>query len=140
MPNIKDFKYAVRGEIAIRAQQIEREMEKGKKFPFEKITMLHVGNPQQLGQRGFTFNRQVLAACLTRGQISGISKDAMDRAKLYLSKVPNQEFGAYATVSQGYRFVQQEIKEFIERRDGYEANADQIYLTNGASEGIQQWL
>ena len=57
MPNIKDFKYAVRGEIAIWAQQIDWEMEKGKKFPFEKITMLHVGNPQQLGQRGFTFNR-----------------------------------------------------------------------------------
>jgi len=36
---------------------MDREMEKGKKFPFEKITMLHVGNPQQLGQRGFTFNR-----------------------------------------------------------------------------------
>lgn len=64
----------------------------------------------------------------------------MDRAKLYLSKIPNQEVGAYSTVSQGYKFVQQEIKEFIERRDGYEANADQIYLTNGASEGIQQWL
>jgi len=42
---------------------------------------------------------------LTRGQISGISKDAMERAKYYLSKVPNQEFGAYATVSQGYRFI-----------------------------------
>jgi len=39
-------------------------------------------------------------------------------------------------VSQGYRFIQQEIKEFLERRDGVEANPDQIYLSNGASEGI----
>ena len=36
--------------------------------------------------------------------------------------------------------MQNEIKEFIENRDGHEANADHIYLTNGASEGIALWL
>lgn len=33
-----------------------------------------------------------------------------------------------------------EVKDFIEKRDGVEANEDNIYLTNGASEGITYML
>lgn len=43
-------------------------MEAGKKYPFSKIIQLNIGNPQSLGQHGFSFNREVLAACLTRSK------------------------------------------------------------------------
>ena len=58
---IRNFEYAVRGSVAIKAMEIERDMEKGKKFPFDKIVHLNIGNPQNLGQKPITFNREVLA-------------------------------------------------------------------------------
>jgi chorismate mutase len=42
---VKDFQYAVRGAISIRASEIEREMEAGKKYPFKKIIQMNIGNP-----------------------------------------------------------------------------------------------
>lgn len=44
--------------------------------------------------------------------------------------------GAYSN-SQGIQSVREEVAEFITERDGYPASADQIFLTNGASEGVR---
>lgn len=52
---------AVRGEIVAMAQKIQKEMKEGKSFPFEKVVMCNIGNPQALGQKPMTFFRQVLA-------------------------------------------------------------------------------
>ena len=54
---------AVRGEIVLLAQKMKKELESGKKYPFKKIVMCNIGNPQQLGQKPITFFRQVLALC-----------------------------------------------------------------------------
>jgi hypothetical protein len=54
---------AVRGEIVAMAQKIQKEMKDGKDFPFEKVVMCNIGNPQALGQQPITFFRQVLALC-----------------------------------------------------------------------------
>ena len=56
-PHINEFQYAVRGPIAIRANQIVRDLEKGEKYPFDEIVQLNIGNPQSLGQKPFTYNR-----------------------------------------------------------------------------------
>lgn len=62
-PNVLKAEYAVRGEIVARASQIQKDLAAGKKFPFDKVVMCNIGNPQALGQRPLTFLRQVLAVC-----------------------------------------------------------------------------
>ena len=53
-----------RGEIVIRAKEIEDEIEAGKSDkPFKTILYCNIGNPQQLGQHPVTYFRQVLALC-----------------------------------------------------------------------------
>lgn len=132
------YEYAVRGAVAIRAMEIEREMESGKKFPFKSIVKLNIGNPQSLGQKPITFNREVLACCISdfpeKNRLR-FSKDAVDRADYYLNSIDYRATGAY-TDSPGMRSVIKEVKEFIETRDGVESKMDNIYLLNGASEGI----
>lgn len=54
---------AVRGEIVQLAGEIGKELAAGKEFPFKKIVMCNIGNPQQLGQKPITFFRQVVALC-----------------------------------------------------------------------------
>ena len=55
--------HAVRGEIVLLAQKMKKELGSGKEYPFKKIVMCNIGNPQQLGQKPITFFRQVLALC-----------------------------------------------------------------------------
>lgn len=43
------------------AQKIQQEIKDGKSFPFKKVVMCNIGNPQALGQQPITFFRQVLA-------------------------------------------------------------------------------
>ena len=52
----------MRGEIVLLAQKMQKELASGK-YPFKKIVMCNIGNPQQLGQKPITFFRQVLALC-----------------------------------------------------------------------------
>lgn len=64
-------------------------------------------------------------------------EDAIKRAKSigsYCSSI-----GAYSP-SNGLVAVREAVAEFIKRRDGFPANPNHIYLTNGASEGIARIL
>jgi alanine transaminase len=56
---IKNVEYAVRGRIAIRAEEIRDELAANKKFPFKTVVNCNIGNPQQLNQKPITFFRQV---------------------------------------------------------------------------------
>ncbi len=62
-PKVKEAQYAVRGEIVARAKEIETDLKKGAKLPFDQVIYCNIGNPQQLGQVPITFFRQVLAIC-----------------------------------------------------------------------------
>nr|AFK37995.1 unknown [Lotus japonicus] len=53
--NVKKAQYAVRGELYLRASELQKE---GK-----KIIFTNVGNPHALGQKPLTFPRQVVALC-----------------------------------------------------------------------------
>ncbi|KAE8694924.1 Glutamate--glyoxylate aminotransferase 1 [Hibiscus syriacus] len=53
--NVKEVQYAVRGELYLRASELQKE---GK-----KIIFTNVGNPHALGQKPLTFPRQVIALC-----------------------------------------------------------------------------
>lgn len=111
------------------------------------ITACNIGNPQQLKQKPITFFRQVAALVEYPDLLkeSSLGKfptlfpaDAIARATEVIAAVGGS-VGAYTT-SQGIPLVRQRVAEFIQERDGYPANPDDIYLTAGASPGVQAVL
>ncbi|KAJ3076812.1 hypothetical protein HDU99_001303, partial [Rhizoclosmatium hyalinum] len=60
--------------------------------------------------------------------------DAVERAKTYLGAIGSA--GAYSH-SQGIPAVRKEVAAFIEARDGYPADPENIFLTAGASPAVQ---
>ncbi|KAG0479362.1 hypothetical protein HPP92_010220 [Vanilla planifolia] len=134
--NVKKVAYAVRGELYLRASELQKE---GK-----KIIFTNVGNPHALGQKPLTFPRQVIALCQAPFLIDDpnvetiFPADAIARAKHYLS-MTSGGLGAYSD-SRGLPGIRKEIAEFIEKRDGYPSDPGLIFLTGGASKGIMQIL
>ncbi|KAM3386189.1 hypothetical protein ACQJBY_009681 [Aegilops geniculata] len=134
--NVKKVQYAVRGELYLRASELQKE---GK-----RIIFTNVGNPHALGQKPLTFPRQVVALCQAPFLLDDpnvgliFPADAIARAKHYLSLAPGG-LGAYSD-SRGIPGVRQEVAEFIQRRDGYPSDPELIYLTDGASKGVMQML
>ncbi|VDP05410.1 unnamed protein product [Heligmosomoides polygyrus] len=58
-PQVITMQYAVRGPIVIRANEIEKEIEKGAKKPFTTVIKANIGDAHAMGQTPITFNRQV---------------------------------------------------------------------------------
>jgi aspartate/methionine/tyrosine aminotransferase len=60
-PAVKEAKYAVRGELAIRANQLEAQLKKegDSQLPFKDVVHCEIGNPQALDQKPLTFIIQV---------------------------------------------------------------------------------
>ena len=70
-PAILNVQYAVRGELAIKADELNeklRSQEHQGKLPFKKVINSNIGNPQQKGldQPPITFTRQVCAPSTLR--------------------------------------------------------------------------
>lgn len=131
--------YAVRGEIVLRALEIQKS---GKK----KLTFCNIGNPQELGQLPISFFRQVFAlvncpSLLEHPQVGSMfPADVIARAKRYLAMIPCGSTGAY-TNSQGIEGIREEVAAFITARDGgYKAHASDIFLTDGASPAVQMMI
>ena len=59
-PAVVSAKYAVRGELAIRANVLTEELNRGEsKLPFKDVVHCEIGNPQALDQKPLSFIRQV---------------------------------------------------------------------------------
>ncbi|RDW85610.1 putative alanine transaminase ALT1 [Coleophoma crateriformis] len=147
-PHIKEAKYAVRGELAVRSQTYRDQLSKGEQanLPFDKVIAANIGNPQQLDQKPISFFRQVLSLLenpplLEKEQILeeglGYKKDVIERAKWLLQQVGS--VGAYSD-STGAKAIRESVAKFIERRDGFPAVANDIYLSAGASSGVNTLL
>jgi alanine transaminase len=146
-PEVRNAQYAVRGELAIKAEEFKERLDKGdKSLPFDNIIFANIGNPQQLGQKPITFFRQVLSileypALLDNEEALkstfGFKQDVIDRAKRLLQGV--QTVGAYSH-SQGAPLLRESVAKFLERRDGFPADAKDIFLTGGASSGVNTLL
>jgi len=147
-PNVKQAKYAVRGELAVKSEQYRAMLGRGegKDLPFDTVVSANIGNPQQLDQKPITFFRQVLAmlenpALLENEKVMeehfGYKADAFDRARKLLKAV--KSVGAYSQ-SQGAPEIRKSVANFIERRDGYPADPENIYLCAGASSGVNTLL
>ena len=60
-PAVVSAKYAVRGELAIRANELTEQLNKdpNSSLPFKDVVHCEIGNPQALDQKPLTFIRQV---------------------------------------------------------------------------------
>jgi len=134
--NVLNAEYAVRGKLYQAA--VERAAT-GK-----NVTYTNVGNPHALGQKPITFMRQVLAlvnypTLIEQPELAAhFPKDAIERAKTYIANTPGGT-GAYQD-SRGNAYVRQEVADFLTERDGYPAKFEDVYLTDGASQGISLCL
>ncbi|MCJ1364972.1 hypothetical protein MMC16_004090 [Acarospora aff. strigata] len=152
-PHVKEAKYAVRGELASRAEKYRAQLAKGHpptppedSLPFDKVISANIGNPQQLDQKPITFFRQVLSILEypplleneeALKQSFGYKQDVIDRARWLLSEV--HSVGAYSQ-SQGAPAIRSSVAKFIQQRDGYPADVENIYLSAGASSGVNTLL
>jgi len=140
---IKDMEYAVRGQIVLNAQEHIKALKRGEKRPFPDVVLCNIGNPQSVGQAPLTFPRQVLALCTcpslleNKAVTDALPADVVARAKRILGGCHG--LGAYSE-SKGIEVVRESVQAYIEARDGYPTNIDDIFLTNGASEGVKTLL
>jgi alanine transaminase len=140
--NVRNAEYAIRGYIVQLADELAARMKKGEKLPFKKFFPCNIGNPLTLGQPTLTFDREVVAAALRPGLLdsASISHDAKERARRFITHMAYPPaIGAY-TESAGIPMVLESVKKFIEERDGHPANASDIFLVNGASDGVTTLL
>ncbi len=131
---VLDTEYAVRGPIVARAQELEREG--------REIIYCNIGNPQALEQKPLTYVRQVLALCqypdLIQRAAGLFPPDVLETARRVLTGT-RHGLGAYSD-SKGVRFVREAVADFIRERDGLDADPESIFLTDGASKGVQAAL
>uniref|UniRef100_A0A2N9G9I1 alanine transaminase n=1 Tax=Fagus sylvatica TaxID=28930 RepID=A0A2N9G9I1_FAGSY len=145
-PKVLKCEYAVRGEIVTLAQRLQQELQvKPGSHPFDEILYCNIGNPQSLGQQPITFFREVLALCdhpsiLDKSETQGLfSADAIERAWQILDQIPGRATGAYSH-SQGIKGLRDTIAAGIEARDGFPADPNDIFLTDGASPAVHMMM
>jgi len=131
---VLETEYAVRGPIVARAQEMERQG--------REIIYCNIGNPQALKQKPLTFLRQMLSLCqypeLMDKCPEQFPPDVIETAKKVLDGTKHG-VGAYSE-SKGVRFIREAVAEFIYERDGIPVDPEAIYLTDGASKGVQTAL
>lgn len=142
--NVVNAKYAVRGRLALRAEELRDQLKENPgSLPFKEVINANIGNPQQLDQMPITFYRQVLALVQYPPLLDNphskliFKQDAMDRARELIAEIGS--VGAYSH-SKGIPLIRKSIANFIEKRDGYKADPERIYLCAGASNGVSQLL
>lgn len=119
-PHVKAAKYAVRGELAVKAESIRKELEQDpSSHDFDHVIFANIGNPQQLDQKPITFFRQVLSL-LQYPELLDESKaevvktlypqDVLDRARHLLKSV--RSIGAYSH-SQGVPALRDSVARYI---------------------------
>eukprot|EP00887_Chlorella_sp_A99_P000540 scaffold17.g540.t1 len=154
--NLRAAEYAVRGAIAQRSAELQKKLAAGAQLPFKRIVACNIGNPQLLGQKPLTFLRQartsthtctflVLALCdypaLMDSPLCGqlFPEDAVARAREYLAGLPGGSTGAY-TESQGALVCREHVAAGIAARDGHPCDAEDLWLTDGASPAVHMMM
>jgi alanine transaminase len=124
-PAVLEVEYAVRGELALKAdqymQQLASASSEGKELPFDKVVTANIGNPQQKGldQRPITFWRQVISLLeypdLMNEHLEVAKKiypsDVIERAKGLWEEIGS--VGAYSH-SKGVLAIRKRVAKFLE--------------------------
>uniref|UniRef100_A0A915C977 alanine transaminase n=2 Tax=Parascaris TaxID=6254 RepID=A0A915C977_PARUN len=140
-PNVKCMEFAVRGPIVIRGAEIEKDLEKGAKKPFNSVVKANIGDAHDMGQKPITFIRQVVACCAYPPllQSMAIPSDVRKHAEAILHDCGGHSVGAY-TPSAGIECIRKHCAEYITRRDGIPTDYENIVLSAGTTEGIRNVL
>ena len=120
-PHVKAARYAVRGELAVRAEAYRARLARQQdgSLPFDKVISANIGNPQQLDQKPITFFRQVLSLLEYPPLMDnkdvllnslGYEPDVIERARRLLKECRN--VGAYSH-SQGIPEIRESVANFI---------------------------
>lgn len=128
-PAVREAQYAVRGELAVRAQHYAERLAKSRAagkndndgLPFDSVVYCNIGNPQQqpaLAQPPLTFWRQVAALTELPSLLDNLEileagvfpPDAVQRAQDILADVGS--VGAYSQ-SMGANSIRQHVAEYI---------------------------
>ncbi|XDG06066.1 hypothetical protein ABKA04_005681 [Annulohypoxylon sp. FPYF3050] len=146
-PHVVEAKYAVRGELAVKSEEYRARLKKGdKSLPFDEVISANIGNPQQLDQKPITYFRQVLSLLENPKLLEhkdillnslDYKTDVIERAEWLLDHAGS--VGAYSA-SAGVPVIKESIAKFLERRDGFPADPSHIYLSAGASSGVNTLL
>ncbi|EIW79865.1 transaminase [Coniophora puteana RWD-64-598 SS2] len=146
-PALRSVEYAVRGELAIKAEQHRVALQKGGEhaqgLPFDRVISSNIGNPQQKGldQPPLTFVRQIASLmewpALAELAPGAFPEDVKARAKQLQEEIGS--IGAYSH-SQGVPLIRQHVADFIAERDGHPSDPSDIFLTAGASAGVSLLL
>lgn len=148
-PRLRKMEYAVRGKVVIKADSISEHLHKHDvKYPFNHIVYTNIGNPHSVGQAPLTWPRQVVALVELPDKV-GVDNpeasklfpaDAIRRAKEIKAGLKGMGTGAY-THSKGAKCFRDDIAKFIQERDGgVFCDPEDIFMTNGASAGINMIL
>ncbi|KAK7207197.1 pyridoxal phosphate-dependent transferase [Myxozyma melibiosi] len=149
--NLRRAEYAVRGRLAIRADELRKTLLEHEQcppppaqaLPFTEIISANIGNPQAMDQQPITFFRQVLALVqypdLLKSEHAAqiFPADARKRAQTLLDHIGS--VGAYSH-SQGVPYIRQSVANFIARRDGFPSNPKDVFLASGASSAVSSLL
>eukprot|EP00249_Psilotum_nudum_P015029 c25128_g1_i2 orf=531-2000(-) len=123
-PKVLKCEYAIRGEIAMHAQHLQQELQlKQSSLPFDEVLAL-CDHPSLLDKD---------ETC------SVFSADAISRAWRIVDSIPGKAVGAYSH-SQGIKACRDDIAAGISERDGYPADPENIFLTDGASPGVHMMM
>ena len=134
---VKAASYAVRGKVVTKAAQLSDTLKNpNHNLPFNKVISCNIGNPHALNQKPISYMRDVLSLVLNPSlkERGNFSPDVIARAERYLKDIPG--LGAYSE-SQGMATVRADVAKFLEERDGVKGNPANIFITNGASEGVR---
>ncbi|XP_042906500.1 alanine aminotransferase 2 isoform X1 [Parasteatoda tepidariorum] len=140
-PNIKLMEFAVLGPLEIRTGEIEKELLKGIKKPFNDVIRGNLGDCHRMGQRPITFIRQVLVLCTNPELMKDarFPEDVKKRAQDLLKECSGDSIGSY-TDSAGIELIKEHVTEYIKQRDGIPANVSDIILSSGATDGVKSVL
>lgn len=120
-PAVRNVEYAVRGELALKAdqymQQIQASGSSG--LPFEKVVTANIGNPQQKGldQQPITYWRQVISLLEYPDLLDHESAkqiypaDVLDRARSLHEEIGS--VGAYSQ-SKGVLAIRKRVAKFLQ--------------------------
>lgn len=132
--NVHKVQYAVRGEIAIKAEEHREKLkEPDHGLPFDAVVTANIGNPQQQGldQKPLTFTRQVragesfmsrrplsatqVAALLEYPPLMDLGKDIFPKDAIARARELNAEIGSIGAYShsQGVPFIRKNVAKFI---------------------------
>jgi len=126
-----------RGWIDARASQINLELARGEKKPFDEVMKLY-GDPHAFGQQPITSLRQLLSCLLCPNFLDDpiYPQDIREKARRILEAKPGFAIASYAAV-EGLGIIRKHVAQFISKRDGYTADPEDIYLTSGGANGIK---